>query len=130
MKERSSFASCLSLNEVKGWLCDMKDKLLGMVGLSRRAGKASVGADRCAKSIKNGSAKLVLLAADASENTKKDIKNSCAHYNIRCIEYSDKITLGRSVGLSECGALSVNDDNFAKAILDRFNISLRDERKG
>lgn len=108
----------------------MMDKLLGMIGLSRRAGKVSVGADRCTNSIKNGNAKLVLLADDASKNTKKEIKNSCVYYNIRCIEYSDKLTLGNSVGIGECGTLSVNDDNFAKAILDRFNISLRDERKG
>lgn len=108
----------------------MKDKLLGTLGLCRRAGKVSIGADKCSKAIKGGSARLVILAADASENTKKDIKNSCAYYNIHHIEYSDKITLGNSVGTGESSVVSVNDENFAKAILDRFNISLREEKKG
>lgn len=109
---------------------DMKDKLLGMLGLCRRAGKVSIGADRCSKSIQNGGAKLVILASDASQNTRKSIENSCAYYKTRHIYYSDKITLGKNVGTGECGALSVNDENFAKAILDRYNISLREEKKG
>lgn len=108
----------------------MKDKVLGMIGLCRRAGRISAGGDRCSESVKKRAARLVIMAADASENTKKNIRNSCAYYNIFHIEYADKEQLGKSIGMRECSALSVNDENFAEAILDRLGKSLRDKQKG
>ena len=51
----------------------MIERLLNMIGLARRAGKVSTGAFVCEKMIKSRRARLVILACDASENTKKAV---------------------------------------------------------
>ena len=97
------------------------NKLLNMLGLAKRAGKVSTGSFICEKMIKSKSAKLIVLAVDAAENTKKAITNSCSFHNIKIIEYSDMSALGRAVGASAPRAvISVNDSNFANAILDIY----------
>ena len=46
----------------------MQNKILGLLGLSMKAGKVKAGEFSVEKSIKAHKAKLVLVAADASEN--------------------------------------------------------------
>lgn len=100
-----------------------------MLGLAKRAGKISTGSFICEKMIKSGDARLVILANDASDNTKKSISDSCRFYDVRLIEYSDRATLGHAVGAdADRVVVSVNDNNFAKAILDIFILS--EEKKG
>lgn len=96
-------------------------KFFGMLGLAKRAGKLSTGAFICDKMIRSQKAKLVILAYDASENTKKAISDSCKYYKIRLIEPQISMDeLGHATGGGDRAVVSVNDYNFAKAILDIF----------
>lgn len=47
------------------------DKILSLVGLATRAGKTASGEFCTEKEVKTGRAALVIVAGDASENTKK-----------------------------------------------------------
>lgn len=96
------------------------NKVFGMLGLAKRAGKISTGAFVCGNMIKSRRAKLVLLAGDAAPNTKKAIKNSCKFYHVKLIELSDMAELGRATGGGDRAVVSVNDENFAKAISDKY----------
>ncbi len=96
------------------------NKLLSMLGLAKRAGKISTGAFICSKDIKSRRSKLVVLAEDASANTKKSISDSCRFYNIKLIEFSNMAELGHATGGGDRAVVSVNDYNFAKAISDIF----------
>ena len=96
------------------------DKLLSMVGLARRAGKISSGSVGCEQSVKGKAAKLVIIATDASDNTKKAFTNTCSYYDTECIEYADMQSLGQCIGADERAVVSVNDKNFAKAISDIY----------
>ena len=98
----------------------MNDRFFGMLGLAKRAGKVSTGAFICDKMIRSRKARLVILACDASENTKKSVTNSCSFYNIKLIETADMASLGHATGGGERAVVSVNDDNFAKAISDLY----------
>ncbi len=103
----------------------MTDKILSMAGLARRAGKISSGGTLCTDAVRKGIAKLVILAADASENTKKSIRDSCLTRKIPVVEYADTESLGKCVGCGERAVISVNDKNFAEAILNIYNQSFR-----
>ena len=107
----------------------MTDKLLSMTGMARRARKVSVGAFACQESIKKGEAKLVIIAADASDNTKKQFMDMCRFRNIKFIEYSDSEALGKCTGTGERAVVSVNDNNFAAAISDIYTQSFGECRK-
>ncbi len=100
---------------------DLNGKFLGMLGLAKRAGKVITGEDLCSKAVKNGVSKLIIIARDASDNTKKSITDSCKFYNVKYIESATKAELGKFTGADSRAVVSVNDDNFAKAILDKLN---------
>lgn len=104
-------------------------KLLGMLGLAKRAGKVSTGTFICEKMIKSKTAKLIILAEDASANTAKTIKDACNYNNIKMIQCSNMSDLGHFVGAgADRAVISVNDNNFANAILDIYNSKSNQER--
>lgn len=68
------------------------------------------------KSVKEGTAKLVIVADDASDNTKKEFRDMCTYYKVPCYEYSSKEELGRSMGKEMRASLSITDSGFANSI--------------
>ena len=74
-----------------------RDDFFFMLGLAMRAGQLTFGEDGVRKAIANGSAKLVLLDAGASDNTKKRMRDSCAYYGVALVETSAD-RLGYAVG--------------------------------
>ena len=51
----------------------MNDRFLNLLGLCRRAGRMKIGCDTVIESVELKEAKLVLMASDISENTKKKV---------------------------------------------------------
>ena len=84
-------------------------KALGLLGLAKRAGRVSSGESACKEAIRFGSSYLILLAKDASANTKKNITDSCSFYNVPNAEIGDKETLGGAIGNFYNAVVSVND---------------------
>ena len=74
------------------------DKLLSLISLATKAGKTASGEFCTEKEVKSGRAKLVIVAADASENTKKKFRNMCDYYQVPVFFYGDKNTLGHAMG--------------------------------
>ncbi len=94
----------------------MRDSLLWFVTLSRKAGKLEVGSFLAERAIKSGRAALVIVAEDASKNTKKKIFDACKYYDINCFEYANKDSLARFCGKENVSSVAVCDENFAKGI--------------
>ncbi len=92
-------------------------KVLNLLSLSQRAGRIASGEFMTQKAVKSRQAFLVILAADASENTKKKFQNMCTYYRTPVIELSDMDRLGHCIGRSVRSSLAVLDEGFAKAIL-------------
>ena len=95
----------------------INNKVLSLVGLATKAGKTASGEFSTEKAVKTGKAFLVLVAEDASENTKKKFRNMCTFYEVPLYFLSDKEALGRAMGKEFRASLAVQDENFAKAIL-------------
>ena len=53
------------------------DKALGMIGLATKAGKIASGEFMTENAVKSGMASLVIVSAEASDNTKKKFRNMC-----------------------------------------------------
>ncbi|MDD6572645.1 MAG: ribosomal L7Ae/L30e/S12e/Gadd45 family protein [Thermoflexaceae bacterium] len=92
------------------------DRILSLIGLAQKAGKVTSGEFSTEKSVKSGKAFLVIVADDASENTKKMFSNMCEYYEVPIYFLSDKETLGHYIGKEFRASLSVNDEGFAKSI--------------
>lgn len=95
----------------------MNRKVLSLVGLATKAGKTVSGEFSTEKSVKQGKALLVLVADDASENTKKKFRNMCEFYEVPIYFLADKEEMGRSMGKQIRASLAIEDENFATAII-------------
>ena len=91
-------------------------KELSLLGLAAKAGKLVSGEFMTEKSVKEGKARLVLVATDASDNTKKMFRNMCDFYKVPLCLIGDKETLGHVIGKQFRASLAVTDDGFTKAI--------------
>ena len=95
----------------------IQSKALSLISLATKAGKTVSGEFCTEKEVKTGRAALVIVAGDASDNTKKKFKNMCDFYEVPVYFYKDKDTLGHAMGKEFRASLAVQDENFAKAIL-------------
>lgn len=98
------------------WKHLIQNKALSLIGLATKAGKTVSGEFTTEKETKAGKAFLVIVAEDASDNTKKKFRNMCEFYNVPIYFYGDKDTLGHAMGKEFRASLAVLDAGFAKGI--------------
>lgn len=94
------------------------DSILGLIGLATKARKTITGSEACELAIKSGKANLVILAIDASENTKKPIIRSCEYNETDIREFANKEDLGRYTGKSIRAIVVITDPGFAKRMIE------------
>lgn len=95
-------------------------KLIGTLGISAKAGKVSSGEFATEQAVKKGKAFLVIVAEDASENTRKKFANMCEYYQVPFYVFSDRVSLGNAIGKEFRASLAVVDENLAKLIEKQF----------
>ena len=64
---------------------------------------------------------MVIVAGDASDNTKKKFRNMCEYYRVPICFYADKDTLGHAMGKEFRASLAVLDTGFAKGIMKHLD---------
>lgn len=101
-------------------------KIYGLIGLAKKAGRLSCGESACKEAIRMGKTYLIILAGDVSENTGKNILDSCKYYNVRHIVLGDKESLGHAVGNRFNAVLSINDEGFANGILKHISANINE----
>ncbi|MDO4313422.1 MAG: ribosomal L7Ae/L30e/S12e/Gadd45 family protein [Eubacteriales bacterium] len=97
------------------------DKVLSLIGLATKAGKTASGEFCTEKEVKAGRARLVIVAEDASDNTKKKFQNMCDFYEVPIRYYDDKNALGHSMGKEFRASLAILDEGFSKSILKQLD---------
>ena len=84
-----------------------KDKVLSLIGLAMKAGRCTSGEMMTESETKSGRARLVIIASDASENTKKKFRDMCKFYEVPIYIYGDKDTLGHAMGKEFRASLAI-----------------------
>lgn len=87
------------------------------LGLATVAGKVKSGTDFTVEAIRQKQAKLVFLASDASENTKKRVLDKASFYDVPVLETFDTATLSKAVGRNNIKALAITDQGFANMFI-------------
>ena len=98
-----------------------QNKICGMLGICRKAGKLVAGTDLVVEAIRSrkNTVQLVLLSADASENTVKKVRNCCKHYGKTLLILNDDgeqiaRIIGKTGVISTC---AICDSGLAKALM-------------
>lgn len=93
-----------------------QDKIMGLIGLATKAGKTVSGEFCTEREIKSGKARLVIVAEDASDNTRKKFKNMCDFYDVPLYFYQNKEGLGHAMGKEIRASLAILDEGFSGSI--------------
>lgn len=105
----------------------MNEKFFGMLGLAMRAGAAAVGEGKATAALRSGKAGVLLLAADASENTRKKFYDLCNYRKIPIVEIEDRWLLGKTVGRTFAVTIAVTNENFSRRLLELAQKDLTDK---
>lgn len=100
-----------------------KQKALGLMGLGMRAGQVVSGEEGVLAAIKAEKTKLVIIAEDASDGTKKKFTDKSNYRDIPFRVAFQKETLGHAIGKKTRAVVGVTDPNFAKKILELIDCS-------
>lgn len=99
-------------------------KICSYLGLAMRAGSLTSGEFMTEKSVKEGRALLVIVAEDASENTKKMFTNMCTYYKVPIYFFGEKTKLGHAIGKEFRASLALLDKGLADAVEKQLNVNL------
>ena len=75
------------------------------------------GARETLNAVKDGSAMLVIVAEDASDNTRKLITDKCGFYQVPLKLYGTREELGRAIGKDIRSSLAIVNAGLAQSII-------------
>lgn len=104
-------------------------KYLSMLGMARRAGRLSMGHDLAEKSIKAKKAKLLIFAGDISPRLKNEFYTLSERYypGLIAMSIDESVAQLHSALGYKAGVITVNDENFAKRIIELINTEQNQE---
>lgn len=68
----------------------MVDRIYSFLGLATKAGKELSGEETCERALKSGKVYLVIVSADASDNTKKKFNDMCSYRSVQIRFFGSK----------------------------------------
>lgn len=92
------------------------NKIFSYLGLAARARRLVSGEFSTEQAVKRNKAYIVIVATDASENTKKNFRDMCTYYKVNIYFYGNKEQLGHAIGKEFRASIAVQDANLAKAM--------------
>ena len=99
------------------------NRVLSLIGLATKAGKTVSGEFSTEKSVKTGKGLLVIVAEDASENTKKKFRNMCEFYQVPIYFFGTKLELGAAMGKEFRASMAVTDQGLSDAIMKQLTLA-------
>lgn len=99
----------------------INNKIYGLLGLARRAGKISFGTESAKETIEKNKAKLVIVAEDCSNRTKKNFESTCKNENVPIRIFGTIEDLSKSIGQNNKAVIVIKDENFAKELLKKID---------
>lgn len=94
---------------------------LGLLGIAKKAGYIVAGEEMVSIAVKEGKAKLVLVASDTGESSKRKVSAMLDHRGTACLEIpTGKIELGAALGRGETGIVAVTDIGIAASFAEKL----------
>lgn len=98
----------------------IQNKALSLLSLAARGRNLVSGEFAVEESVKSGKACMVVVAEDASGNTKKLFFNKCNYYDIPVYSFGTKEQLGHAIGKNIRSSLAVTDAGLAQAVIKQL----------
>ena len=99
----------------------MKNKILNLLGIATRAGNIIAGNNACENALKMKKIKMLIVAEEASDKTKKNYKFYAEKYNIPIIFIGTIEELSKTIGQKNKAIIGIKDINIVKGIQKLIN---------
>jgi len=100
------------------------NRVYGLLGLARRAGGAVPGTEAVREAVREGRARLVLLAADASPAQLDKVERTLAGRPAPRVSFGDRSGLGAALGRRPISAVAVTQASLAQRIMAELNMGV------
>ena len=97
-----------------------QNRILSLLGIAMKGRNLVSGEFQTLEAIRKGSAMLVIIAEDASDNTRKLFTDKCSYYEVPTAYYGTRETLGKAIGKDFRSSLGVCDAGLADAIMKQL----------
>ena len=105
----------------------MREKTLNLLGLMRKANAIAVGETNTGGAVRAGKAKLLLLAADASDNARSRARGFTHGRDVVTVTLPfTKDEIAAHVGVSGCAMAAITDIGFANAFMKSLAAAVPD----
>ncbi len=94
----------------------MRDKVLSLLGIARRADKMVFG-EAILEQFKDKNIKYVFIASDASVKTKERYLKKCRYYQVPFSLNYDAGQLDKAIGRANIKTIGITDEGFAKKFI-------------
>ncbi len=98
-----------------------------LLGLARRAGAVASGTEAVRRAIRQGEARLILMAGDASGVQLDKIRTTLHDRAIPQAVLGDRDALGKALGLAPLAAVAVTKASFAERLLEELDTSAAED---
>lgn len=95
----------------------INNKILGLLGLATRAGKTVFGTESSKEAIEKKKVKLLIVAEDAANRTKRNFEEICCKYGVPMKIMLTIDTISKSIGQNNKAIVGIKDTNFSEEIL-------------
>ena len=99
----------------------INNRVCGLLGLARRAGKISFGTEACMQDIQKNKIKVLIIATDAAERTKMSFNKICKSKKIPIFEILNIEEISNAIGQSNKAVIGIKDVNFSNEIIKIIN---------
>lgn len=96
-------------------------KVFGLLGLCMKSGGVSFGTQACEDLIQKNKLKLVIVAEDASDRTKRNFKFLCEKNGINFLLFSTIDELSKCIGKKNKAIFGIKNESLANQIYKIIN---------
>lgn len=100
----------------------MSNKVYSFLGLIKKAGELSTGSEIVEAEMKKGKCRLLIIADDASDNTKKKFTDAAKYRKIPYIFFGNKEMLGKALSKAEISVIAIKNEGFVKGLMSKVEI--------
>lgn len=100
----------------------MREKIESYIGLARRARALITGSDTCLMAMKKNKLKLLIIAGDATYNTRDKLCNGAKAKGVPYRIFSNREELSIYTGTQNKVVFGITDSGFADVILKEIDL--------
>lgn len=95
---------------------EVAKKIISLVGFARKSGNIVIGVKQVLSAIRVNKVKLILLASDASDQSKKKVLDKAKYYEIFADASFESAVLSKAIGKENRMCIGITDSGFANSI--------------